>query len=136
MSVRQLSLAAIAAGALVALSAPAAEAGTATISGKHLLYTAGVSEVNLLTIAPSGSNFTLSDSRSPVTAGAGCTALGPNQVSCPGAGLTLMIIDAGDLNDDVTNQTALASRLTGGGGNDHLTGGAGNGTVIRTHSGD
>src|SRR5437763_10438343 len=116
MNLRLLSAAAAAACLLAA--APAAHAGTASISGKHVLYTAAPGEVNVLTVSGGGNSLTFSDSRSPVTAGAGCVQGGPQQATCSAPALTLLVVDAGDLNDDITNGTALASRLSGGGGDD------------------
>ena len=63
----------------------------------------------------------------PLTAGPGCAvAAGDStKVQCNSAGITLLRIDAGDLNDTITKTSPHSSYLWGGTGNDTLDGGLG-----------
>jgi Ca2+-binding RTX toxin-like protein len=110
--------------------APLAHASTVSVSGTRLVVTPAVGEVNALTITGGAGSFTFSDSSSPVVAGAGCTSGGTGQASCPSASVALIVVDTGDLNDTITNNTATPVRASGGVGNDTINGGAGNDTLI------
>src|SRR5213078_3297979 len=99
MSLRPALLAATAGCVLAALTAPAAFAGTASVTATRLSYTAAPGETN---------NVTISDSGASVSAGAGCSSAGSNKVTCPGSAINLLIVDTNDLDDTVTNTTATA----------------------------
>src|SRR4051812_42660909 len=142
---RRLAAAALVGAALFAV-APAAHASVASVTGSRLVLTsaAPAHEVNLVTIAPSGGGYAITDTRSPVAAGAGCTSVALGQVTCSDPKIALIVIDTGDLNDTITNSTSIPSRISGGSGNDHINGGAGNDTLagnsgvdtINGHAGD
>ena len=135
------------------LAAPvAAMAGTASISGTTLSFTAAPGESNDLVITfNAGTNtFNVNEVSLNVTAGAGCSAVvgDPTRVTCALAGATAVNVDLGDENDDfgagglttpitVTGGAGSdkidtgsgADTITGGDGDDDLGGGAGNDTV-------
>lgn len=54
----------------------------------------------------------------------GCVAASPSRATC--SGVLRITADAGDLDDSVRNDTALASTLSGGSGHDTLVGGSAN----------
>ena len=110
MSLRPALLAATAGCVLAAVTAPAAFAGSASVTATRLSYTASPGETNNVTISLSGSDYTISDSGASVAAGPGCTAAG-GKATCPASAINLLIVDTGDLDDTVTNTTGTASRI-------------------------
>ena len=111
MSLRPALLAATAGCVLAAVTAPAAFAGSASVTATRLSYTASPGETNNVTISLSGSDYTISDSGASVAAGPGCTAAG-GKATCPASAINLLIVDTGDLDDTATNTTGTASRPT------------------------
>jgi hypothetical protein len=89
---------AVGSAALVgALVLPAsASAGTASIAGSTLTYSAAGGEENDVAIETAGANFRMTDNTAPVTAGAGCTQRSPHRVNCLTAGVTLIEVLAKD----------------------------------------
>jgi Ca2+-binding RTX toxin-like protein len=116
---------------LGALALPAtASAGTASITGSTLTYSAAAGEENDLTIETAGANFRVRDNTAPVTAGAGCTQRSPHRVNCLTAGVTLIEVLAKDQDDAVQLLTGTVdANLNGGSGGDNLTSDAGNDTL-------
>src|SRR4051812_47807108 len=117
-------------GAALFAGAPAAHASVASVTGSRLVLTSATREVNLINISLSGGAYSITDTRSAVAAGAGCTSVALGQVTCSDPKIALIVVDAGELNDTVTNATSTPSRISGGSGNDHINGGAGNDTLI------
>jgi Ca2+-binding RTX toxin-like protein len=125
---------AIAAGTVAllgALALPAsASAGTASIAGSTLTYSAASGEENDLTIETAGANFRVTDNTAPVTASAGCTQRSPHRVNCLTAGVTLIEVLAKDQDDTVLLLTGTVdANLNGGSGGDSLTSDAGDDTL-------
>src|SRR4051794_15780739 len=98
----------------VALSAPPAFAGTASVNyggaGPYwsLGFAAQAGETNQVVISYPGtpSQLTVTDNGAPLTAGTGCSTVTSNQVSCtqPMAGGTPSLdISLGDMNDSFAN---------------------------------
>jgi hypothetical protein len=87
--------------AALAIQAPAAFAGTASIAGTTLTFTAAPGEANALRLSYSNTDraYSVGDS-APVTAGRGCTAISGGRVSCPGAAVTAVTAGLGDGDDD------------------------------------
>jgi Ca2+-binding RTX toxin-like protein len=134
-------------GALV-WAAPAS-AGTASVEdGSRVVFTDTAAEVNALAVSETGSALVLTDSTTPVVAGAGCTQVSVNQASCPvdhGSPQANVSLDLGAGNDtadltgehlvtgvmagpgnDVVQGTDTFDSLRGGGGADELHGNGGN----------
>jgi Ca2+-binding RTX toxin-like protein len=116
------------------LSLPAAaEAATAAKTGVLLRFIADPGEDNSLTINFDGSSYILLDSGAPITAGFGCVPV-TGGVSCDPAGMFVIGVLLGDLDDDATvlslapgHQTSIqgqagTDQLTGGETNDNLSG--------------
>ncbi len=111
-------------------SATNALAGTASLSGSNIGYTAPAGETNLLTVSQSATAIVFTDTGAAVTAGAGCTAMGANAASCAiPPNLNLVYASLGDGNDTATMADSVVGpsgsgfQLLGGAGNDTLTGG-------------
>jgi Ca2+-binding RTX toxin-like protein len=116
----------------VAVAAPAASnAATASKSGSTVTVTAGAGEANDLKITVSGSDFRIDEDGWGVSlsAGSGCVSGGATIVNCATAGVTSVVVDAGDLNDSVDTNISTSVTLLGGDGNDGLVGGSGSDTI-------
>jgi serralysin len=68
--------------------------------------------------------ITLSDSGARITALAGCSAQGKDNVTCRGNGIPLVVVKTFDGDDSIVNPGQVRSRLDGGGGNDRVVGGS------------
>lgn len=80
-------------------------------------------EGNRLTVRRDGRAVIVHDAGAPLTAGAGCTALGRATARCDGPDLaTAVRVSGGDGDDTLTAETDLAVVLEGGPGDDVLTG--------------
>jgi hypothetical protein len=116
--------------AISALSQPAASlAASAGISSDVLTFRADAGETNNLTISPSatggGAALRLADLGAPISPGPGCVATGSGGVTCQAPGLASIVVWTFDGNDRLVNDSATASSLYGGDGDDVVTGGAG-----------
>jgi len=107
----------------------AATAGTASLGGSTLTYSAASGESNDLSIEPDGSIFRVIDNTVPVTAGAGCTQRTVHRVTCPTAGVTLLDVLARDQDDTVQTSGSTDAAINGGAGLDELTSDSGNDTL-------
>src|SRR5215218_5973061 len=94
-------------------------AATASTRIKRVFYTAGAGEVNNLTIALPGTDYTLVDLGATITPAPACAAIGAT-ATCPAAGVIGITVSADDGSDSVTNTTSTPSTLSGGDGNDSL----------------
>ena len=101
-----------------------ASASVARVDGIDLEFVAAAGEANVVTVSLSGGVYSITDSVA-ITAGAGCTQAGPNQVNCPSTGVRRVTATADDLNDRVTVTAASPSGsfIHGGPGADQLRGG-------------
>src|SRR3712207_2258218 len=105
----------------MAFGAAGALAGTASVSGSQLTYTASPGEVNDVTVTSSPAGQVIAERSVTITAGAGCTSSNARTVTCTGP-ITSVSINVGDGNDAVRNGAALASTIFGGDGDDTLIG--------------
>ena len=94
-------------------------------------YLAAAGEVNVVTIARSGSTYTVTDS-APLTAGSGCTQVSAGQATCPATGVRRVTARGGDLNDRITVSATAPNGvfINGGPGDDDLTGGPGSDQLV------
>ena len=135
--------------ALLVLLCAAAPASAATVSvGSNILFIADPGEANDVSVTHAVTTFTITDAGAPLTAGTGCTQLGPNQVDCPDGGLIGWYVDLNDGNDRVSLSSSgplLPANISGGDGGDELRGsgladtidgGAGNDVLDGTAGGD
>jgi Ca2+-binding RTX toxin-like protein len=114
--------------ALLAALAPAvpAQAATVSVEGTTVTIAAPNRERNRITVTGrSSGGLTIRDTRTAVTAGAGCTQTRPDRASCGGADVTDLVADLGPLSDIISVGTSAPVRATlrGGSGNDTLRGG-------------
>jgi Ca2+-binding RTX toxin-like protein len=126
---------------LAAISPASALAADVWRSGSKVSYRAAAGEVNSLTIVKvrqkvnargkqpknervlERSLFRFTDATGPLTAGAGCVQESPHTVTCPASGIRSLWVAAGDGDDQIINNTATRSHLSGGDGDDRLLGG-------------
>lgn len=116
----------ITAAGLCALAwAGAAQAGTFSVAGDDLSYVAPSGETNrvfLISEERPVRGFRVIDSGAAVTAGAGCTSVGPNEAFCAIPNFPDHVLVSVDDEDDYVNTSAATSeiRIEGGDGNDAL----------------
>jgi len=111
---------------LTALSwAGAAEAGTSSFAGGVLSYTAPSGQTNrvfLISEETPVRGIRVIDTGAPVTAGAGCSSVGPNEAFCPTPDFPDHVLVSVDDLDDYVNTSAAhyETRIEGGDGDDEL----------------
>jgi Ca2+-binding RTX toxin-like protein len=115
--------------------APSALAATASSSATRITVNGQGSERNQVKIAYDmlGDVYTITDPAG-ITPSAPCVVVDPNTVTCPGAGITTLTVNAGNGNDSVeldraTIPVTKAGDIDGGGGDDTLGGANGDDTV-------
>ena len=125
MSGGRMRLAAVLTALAVLALAPAAHASTAAVDGGVLRVLASPGETNAIFVGaadPSSGAYPINDGGAPLNAGAGCARdASSGAISCPGAGVTSVEIDAGDLDDTVTVNAPLPATVRGGPGVDGLS---------------
>jgi hypothetical protein len=112
---------------LLALFPSIARAADVSVQGGTLRYTSGSPATSVQIALSSPQRFQVTDSKTDVNAGPGCTSTGQRRATCPTAGVTALAIDVGGGDDRVTIDAAISTpaTITGGGGNDVLAGGSG-----------
>lgn len=115
--------------------APGALAATATSTAPRITVNGQGSEPNDVRISYDGVGdvFTITDSAG-ITPSAPCVAVDATTVTCPGTGITTLVVNAGNGNDRVElDRTSIpaskAGDIDGGGGNDDLAGAHGDDTI-------
>jgi Ca2+-binding RTX toxin-like protein len=115
-----------------ALMLPAAAMGaSATIANGVLTYTAAPGETNKLKLQ-TGPQYTIEDTGAQVTPASGCSVSDPGRhnMTCPLGLFSSIVVDAGDMNDTVTDGLLVTPvTMLGGSGDDKLTGGWANDTL-------
>jgi RTX calcium-binding nonapeptide repeat (4 copies) len=115
----RLTVAAVAT-AILLLAGPAG-ATTASRIGDQVIVTAGPGETNSIYMDTFQiPHLRVDDHTAGITAGPGCTQVNPIQVTCPIEGLNMILIDAGDGNDQATEGAPFDAVLRGGPGDDVL----------------
>jgi hypothetical protein len=116
--------------AVLVLCAPA-QAATVSVEGDVLRVVAAPGEANQLSVAGSPDDFALRvmDLGVPLTAGPGCVGAQDGTARCS-APVSLIDIDAGDLDDSVGVAAELPARILGGEGDDRLQGGAADDSLL------
>jgi len=110
-------------------TAGVAQAGSLSFADGVVTYAAGASEGNRVVVALEEQpvrGVRVADVGAPVTAGAGCTSVGPNEGFCATPDLPDDIVVTLDDQNDYVNTSAvnaLPIRLEGGEGNDDLNSG-------------
>jgi Ca2+-binding RTX toxin-like protein len=97
--------------------APGAFGATVALNGATITYTAAAGEENNLTIDQGAGNITFDELAIGITAGAGCTAAA-GDASCPEAGVTSIVVNTADKNDDVSATSNVLVPLTAALGDD------------------
>jgi Ca2+-binding RTX toxin-like protein len=112
---------------LLALFPAITHAADVSVQGGTLRYTSGSAPNSVHISLRSADRFQVTDSKTDVNAGAGCTSTGQRQATCPTAGVTALAIDVSKGADRVTIAAAISTPATinGGAGNDVLEGGSG-----------
>lgn len=123
--------------AVAALAQPAtAAASSVSVSGNtlHVTGTPGAGETFSVDPAndPSGSYaVSVGGSDTALAAGPGCTSDEmTGQTTCVPAGVTRIVVDAGDGNDTVTIGLKIPARVNAGAGNDTVNGGEGGDRLV------
>src|SRR5215211_1895833 len=111
---------------LVAAVPAAAQAADVSVQNGTLRYTSGQAANSVGVSLRLPGRFVVSDSKTNITAGAGCTSMGQRRASCAVAGVTALAIDVAGGADRVSIDAAISTpaTITGGGGNDVLRGGS------------
>jgi hypothetical protein len=124
--------------ALLALFPAISQAAEVSVQDGTLRYTSG-NAANSVQIAlrPPG-RFQVTDSKTNIKAGAGCTSTGQRQATCPTAGVTAIAVDVAGGADRVAIDAAISTPATikGGGGADVLGGGSGGDRIEGGHGAD
>jgi hypothetical protein len=95
-------------------------AGSVSVTGGVLTYTAAPGEVNDFTIGQSSDSFSVGD-RAGVTVGPGCSSDDFGNVQCPAAGVGSISVDLGDGDDKGDDgSVTIPIAMHGGPGNDEL----------------
>jgi Ca2+-binding RTX toxin-like protein len=96
--------------------------------GRNLFFTAAAGKANDVTVTRDGEDLLVNDAGDTITPGDGCTAEDANTVRC--GGITFMLLDLKDGNDEASNNTDVPAfpgegegGIIGGPGNDVLDGG-------------
>jgi hypothetical protein len=112
---------------LLALFPAITHAADVSVQGGTLRYTSGSAPNSVHIGLRSADRFEVTDSKTNVTAGPGCTSTGQRQATCPTAGVTAISVQVSSGADRVTIAAAISTPATinGGGGRDLLGGGAG-----------
>jgi hypothetical protein len=98
------------------VSLVAEDDGTTTLS-----YRAPPGQINDVTVTGSGASYTVTDSGvSSISAAEPCTVTG-NQATCPAGGVSVVRVNADDMDDTVTVNVSTFAKLLGGSGNDFLS---------------
>ena len=116
----------VAAAALVVAALPgSALGGTVTMVGGSLSFQDSAGEVNVVTVTSDAMNIVFTETGPQGMGGPGlpCDQPAPKVVSCPSAGMTALDLHGGNLDDRLTNQTALPAQIFGEAGHDALGGG-------------
>jgi hypothetical protein len=130
-----LRLATLLLGALLALVlAPGAHAGTFSVAGSTLVYTAGDGDIDQISGFDTGTSYRFTRfGGASIGPGPGCTVSPDNQtVDCDKTGVGLVVLALGDLDDVavVSANVTVPVRFDGGDGNDGLFGGGGTDTFL------
>jgi RTX calcium-binding nonapeptide repeat (4 copies) len=103
-------------------------ASVAVDSGKHtLVVTAAPGERNAFTVTASGGLYTVADTGSSISAGSGCTSLGPGLARCTGGysgPISFVFVSAGDGDDTVSLAAPVPGWVDAGAGADVVRTGA------------
>jgi hypothetical protein len=104
----------------------AASAGTASVAGATITFTAAAGETNQLglTYSADAGTYSFHDNTAPVAAGPGCRAIGTDEAACPAAGVSQVAVDLGDGDDTGASPGPYPAPVTvhGGPGADDLSG--------------
>ncbi|MCA2220855.1 calcium-binding protein [Nonomuraea aurantiaca] len=134
-----LALAATMAGVQAVFALPSRADTLASLFTGNLIVSAAQGKVNNITISTDAfGNVLVSDTGDVMRADGGdCTRVTANQVRCQG--VTVVRVFAGDLDDTITNNSAVSTQLfgeagrdtfRGGSGSDGITGGTGDDTAF------
>jgi Ca2+-binding RTX toxin-like protein len=107
----------------------AASAAHAARTGSGVLEVTGGSEQNGVTVSLSGGMYTIADSAG-MDEGNGCSSVDATTSSCAAAPVTGFTADLGAGNDNFSTTAAVPVTVTGGPGNDNLSGGPMGDTLI------
>ena len=114
------------------------KAGNASVNGTTLQYVAVAGEANIVTIGLVAGMYVLQDAGAVVVPAPaqGFVVNTPNEVTISAAGVSVIEVRLGDLNDycEVTSNVSIAASIQGDDGDDIIIGGAGD-DVLRGGTG-
>jgi Ca2+-binding RTX toxin-like protein len=104
-----------------------ARAADVSVQNGNLRYTSGSAANSVQIALRSPSRFVVTDAKTDINAGPGCTSTGQRRATCPTTGVTALTIEVAGGADRVSIDAAISTPATiaGGGGNDALGGGSG-----------
>ncbi|GAB3144744.1 hypothetical protein GCM10027290_23480 [Micromonospora sonneratiae] len=110
----------LAAAGVLSGGAPAyASGGSVYLSGTTLVHAAEPGYANRIDIRFDGIEFVITDTGAPLSAGTGCAQVTSHQVSCTAAGIGVITVWTGDLDDTLAIQASTAyAKAYGGAGDD------------------
>jgi Ca2+-binding RTX toxin-like protein len=127
---RRLGLPVVAVVGAVLLSPGTASAASGvTASGITLQVNAQAGKDNRIGVTLVNSTFTVIDTGDTVTPGTGCVAVDPNTVRCSAAGISRVVVNAGDGDDAVSSQVPFDTTVSGGPGRDRISTSVGDDTL-------
>jgi len=94
--VRLIALGTLVSASILTAALPAQAATTAVKDHGELRVTTSPGVANNITVSRSLGNFFVHDAADTVTPGAGCVSADPHQMSCPAAGISRVLVEAGD----------------------------------------
>jgi NHL repeat/RTX calcium-binding nonapeptide repeat (4 copies) len=97
---------------------------TVRVSGTRLMFDATTAKSNSVTVSLSTGIYTVTDTDT-LTPGAGCASVTANLATCTAGVVASVRIAVKDLDDIVTVNAATPAIVTGGSGDDTITGGVG-----------
>lgn len=128
--IRKATRLALGACLLVLLAPPGpALAADVVVAGGVLSFSNANGELNDVTVSVAGATYTVDDTAGGLSAGGGCSLVNTNRVTCPAAGVTAASVELGSGSDMIAVTTPVPTTISGKGGADTITTGAGTYTI-------
>lgn len=115
---------------LFGTSAQAAPPSSVWIEGGVLRVLSPAGQVNRIALTPVGGNVAVTDTVGNLAGQFPCVPVNAHRVDCPGGAFGGFVVDTGDGNDSVSNATNRPGRILTGAGNDFVSDGPNNQTLV------
>jgi hypothetical protein len=111
--------------AVVALAAPAQASAAGAGVGNGVLGVTSGRDATQITVTKLAGSLVVDNGTQPLAPSSGCTASGPNRVTCPSSRVVGIVATLGDGDDNFdSSAVALPTGVNGGNGNDRIATGA------------